>query len=141
MYQYSLTWFVNLFVNAIENSESSDNLEKRLFNLREFFTYLLYCNVCRSLFEKDKEPQNEKMTGDWESQLGMFQKLIVLRCLRPDKVIPGIQDFVTAKLARKFIEPPPFDLGKSFNDSHCCAPSSSSSPRGRSNGCSFKVCR
>ncbi|XP_071822297.1 dynein axonemal heavy chain 7-like isoform X1 [Apostichopus japonicus] len=204
MYQYSLSWFVNLFVNAIENSESSDNLEKRLFNLREFFTYLLYCNVCRSLFEKDKllfsfvlcvnllkhtkevdedewrflltggiglenphsnptswlpktswdeicrldelphfqgirkkfpaqkegwkviydsvEPQNEKMTGDWESQLGMFQKLIVLRCLRPDKVIPGIQDFVTAKLARKFIEPPPFDLGKSFNDSHCCAP-------------------
>lgn len=37
-------------------------------------------------------------------------------------MIPGIQDFVTAKLARKFIEPPPFDLGKSFNDSHCCAP-------------------
>ncbi|PIK40096.1 putative dynein heavy chain 7, axonemal isoform X1 [Apostichopus japonicus] len=204
MYQYSLTWFVNLFVNAIENSESSDNLEKRLFNLREFFTYLLYCNVCRSLFEKDKllfsfvlcvnllkhtkevdedewrflltggiglenphsnptswlpktswdeicrldelphfqgmrkkfpaqkegwkviydsvEPQNEKMTGDWDSQLGMFQKLIVLRCLRPDKVRDCIQDFVTAKLARKFIEPPPFDLGKSFNDSHCCAP-------------------
>lgn len=66
MYQYSLTWFVNLFVNAIENSESSDNLEKRLFNLREFFTYLLYCNVCRSLFEKDK------VTSQWNLSVLML---------------------------------------------------------------------
>lgn len=30
MYQYSLPWFINLFVNSIDSSESSDDLEKRL---------------------------------------------------------------------------------------------------------------
>ena len=29
MYQYSLAWFVNLFVNSIDNAEKSDNLKAR----------------------------------------------------------------------------------------------------------------
>ncbi|XP_067302544.1 dynein axonemal heavy chain 12 [Pseudorasbora parva] len=205
MYQYSLNWFVNLYVNSIHDSNKSKNLEKRLRYLTDHFTYNLYCNVCRSLFEKDKllfsfllcsnlllakkeieysefmflltggvglqnnvsnpdpnwlpdkswdeicrasdlpalqglkesfikspesflpiydnkEPYNTALPKPWCDKLNELQKMIIYRCLRPDKIEPAISKFVTDKLGKRFVEPPPFDLSKSYCDSNCTIP-------------------
>lgn len=43
--------------------------------------------------------------------------LIPCRCIRPDKVIPGVQAFVSEHLGGRFIEPPPFDLATCYRQS------------------------
>lgn len=206
MYQYSLPWYINLFVSSIEQSEKSTNVESRLENLRVYFTESLYCNVCRSLFEKDKlvfsfmltvailksrndikiaewrflltggvgvsssaipnpDPSwiSEKSWGEicrlgdipgfsnisksfsehlsdwraifdannptslplpnpWNANLESFQKLLIIRCLRPDKMVTAIANFIIEKMGKRYIEPPPFDLASSYADSNCCSP-------------------
>eukprot|EP00842_Homolaphlyctis_polyrhiza_P000439 jgi/Hompol1/1396/HPOL_002693-RA len=206
MYQYSLGWFINLFLQSIADSEKSDVLAKRLENLRSHLTYSLYCNVCRSLFKKDKllfsfilcigilrgageidqeewmflltgglildaksppkpqpdwvsekawgesvrvsslaafknfasdfkdcvsnwediynssEPYTMELPGGWDTKLNSFQKLLVMRIIRPDKLVPAVMEFVRSKMGQKFVEPPPFDLVASYADSNNCAP-------------------
>ena len=70
----------------------------------------------RALYDS-AEPETHPLPGEWDKSLDKLEKLLVLRCVRPDKCVPAIQNFVEASLGRRFIEPPPFDLGAAFNDS------------------------
>ena len=204
MYQYSLVWFNNLYTQSIALSKKSDDLNARIASLNDHFTYSIYRNVCRSLFEKDKllfslaltvgilkgrneiddsewrflltggvgavkakenpapiwmgdrlweesrradetlskfggfassiagnldawkhiyessTPHEEDFPGEWNDLDGL-QKLIMLRIFRPDKIVPKVSEYVSEKMGKRFVEPPPFDLEGSYADSHCCA--------------------
>ena len=52
----------------------------------------------------------------------LFHHLLLLRALRPDKVVPGIMDFISRSLSPAFIEPQPFNLLAGYNDSTCLTP-------------------
>jgi dynein heavy chain len=54
MYQNSLQFVKVLFNKAIDQTEKSDNLEERLGLLIEKITRLIFSNISRGLFEKDK---------------------------------------------------------------------------------------
>ncbi|GIQ86877.1 dynein heavy chain 1, axonemal, partial [Kipferlia bialata] len=208
MYQYSLQWFIALFGTCIDQAKKSDDLEERLYNLIDYFTYHLYLTVCRSLFEKHKLlfslllalrirqrgnnlnhnefrlflvgtmasearlPKPEMVAGwlsdsawleileldslpaftgiaqsfqdpdtakQWHlyydsatpherdipfkhDSLDAFQRLLPLKCIRPDKVQNYVRVLVSSDLDSRFIEPPTFDLGLSYVDSHSTSP-------------------
>lgn len=209
MYQYSLQWFQNLFRSSVANSEQTEVVLDRIQILNDYFTYALYQNVCRSLFEIDKllfsfllctkvlfgnneidmaewrfflagpsgqidekpnptqwlddlewnqsykqlfimdrdlpifegieeyfinfnvkfkkifdatNAHDEMMPGDWNTKLNSFQKMILLKCIRPDKISAALENFVIEKLGQKFVEPPTFDLAAGFSDSDNCTP-------------------
>ena len=54
VYQYSLQWFITLYLSSIKKSNKSKDTTERMNNIDEHFTYSLYLNICRSLLEKDK---------------------------------------------------------------------------------------
>ena len=57
----------------------------------------------------------------WDATHG-FPEAVGDACLRPDKVIPAVNDFVDATMGRRFIEPPPFDLQGLYNESNAMTP-------------------
>ncbi|XP_040015424.1 dynein heavy chain 1, axonemal [Xiphias gladius] len=204
MYQYSLEWFLGIFMAGIANSERADTVKKRITNINEFFTFSLFSNVCRSLFEKHKlmfafllctrimmnenkidmaewryllsggmpvqemanpakswlperawqdilglsaldnfrkvaesftknlhcfkrifessQPHREPLPEEWDTELDSFQKLLILRCLRADCLVQSLQDFVSAQLGQRFIEPQTSDLSLVFTESSPSTP-------------------
>ena len=50
------------------------------------------------------------------------QLLCVIRSVRPDMVVPAVQNFVANEQGNKFIEPPPFNLKACYSDSVCSTP-------------------
>ncbi|KAJ8888869.1 hypothetical protein PR048_008363, partial [Dryococelus australis] len=52
MYQYSLTWFINLFKASFDNTEKVDDLQLRLADVARHFNYSLYVCISRSIFHK-----------------------------------------------------------------------------------------
>ncbi|PRP75973.1 hypothetical protein PROFUN_01689 [Planoprotostelium fungivorum] len=62
-------------------------------------------------------PDAEDIGEPWQSKLSTFQRLLVLRCLRPDKMISSVQDYITIYLGQEFIDPPTFDIMSSYKDS------------------------
>ena len=77
-----------------------------------------YTNCCscpqapwKAIFDSTA-PAEQALPDPWDQNLTPVQKLMVLRVLRPDKLVLAVQRFVLQEMGSKFVEAPPFDLDK-----------------------------
>eukprot|EP00494_Astrolonche_serrata_P001979 UN01985 len=117
--------------NAHEKPEKewlTENLWKKLCaleNLPIFKGFIEDISVNLSMvktYYDSQTPHKEKLPGNWDKNLDEFQKLLIMRCLRPDKMGPAMQDFISCNMGREFIEPPPFDMQASYETSSVTTP-------------------
>ncbi|XP_045684006.1 dynein axonemal heavy chain 6 [Phyllostomus hastatus] len=67
--------------------------------------------------------ENEAVKIDiWLSELSSFQKLILIKCCKEEKVVFALTDFVIENLGKHFIETPPTDLPTLYQDMSCNTP-------------------
>lgn len=55
-----------------------------------FEEYFLANNKLFQPIFDSREPQNEPLPGEWNHKLNTFQKMIVLKAIRPDKITNAV---------------------------------------------------
>jgi len=67
-------------------------------------------------------PQDWVFPPEADKICNLMRKLIILRCIRPDKLVPAFTKFVVETLGVEFTNPPPFELPAIFKDSNSTTP-------------------
>jgi dynein heavy chain len=101
MYQYSLESFQTFFFKAIDNTEASEDEEKRVLSLRENIRQTIYRWVSRGLFERHKLIFLTQVTfrlmqkGLLETAYDPLMMNFLLKCpLKTDTEKPGSLDWL-----------------------------------------------
>lgn len=67
-------------------------------------------------------PEIEALPGDWEGKCNELQRMLLLRCVRPDRLSIQAARFTAANLGTQFVDPPPFDLKAIYETSNYKTP-------------------
>lgn len=93
----------------------------KLPSLNGFDSYFLNNSHEFQVMFDSTEPQNEPLPGKW-NDLDYFQKMIIIKAIRLDKIPFAIQNYVTEKIGEQYIIPPTFSVPKSYKDSSSTTP-------------------
>ncbi|KAJ8670787.1 hypothetical protein QAD02_002046 [Eretmocerus hayati] len=63
------------------------------------------------------EPESEDLVGEWEERCSDFQKMMVVRCCRADRMTSCLRNFIVRELGQAFVEPPVLDVRQVLEDS------------------------
>lgn len=84
-----------------------------LHEFRESFT--MNANIWHIFYEK-QSPEECAYPDPYQAS-NPLTKLIIIKCLRPDRIKYAVQKAIIEELGKEYVEPPTFNLSRSFADS------------------------
>ena len=68
------------------------------------------------------KPELEDLPGEWGAKCTAFQKLLVLRALRTDRVTSAVTRYIVQEMGERYMSQPTFDMDDTFADSTFATP-------------------
>ncbi|TGZ66460.1 hypothetical protein CRM22_005313 [Opisthorchis felineus] len=68
------------------------------------------------------EPETSPLPGEWDNTTNEFQRMLIVRSLRPDRVAFCATSFITSNMGNRFVEPPVLDMKQVVEDSNTRTP-------------------
>ena len=65
-----------------------------------------------------ERPEDEPLPGDWK-RMPEFDRLLLFRAVRPDRLTSAMARFVTGLLGAKYVTSQPYDLERSYQVGGC----------------------
>eukprot|EP00796_Vickermania_ingenoplastis_P004622 gene4627-3332_t len=62
------------------------------------------------------DPHRLDVPCGWHERLSPFQRILLIRCFREEKLFFALGDYVIQTMGQEFMEPPPFDLERALRD-------------------------
>ena len=93
---------VQIFKHILEQVERGEEVWKRWFDL--------------------EKPEQGKIPDGYERVLGVFHRLLLVRCWREDRTILAAQTYITSVLDERFVNPIPLDLEKVVSENDASTP-------------------
>lgn len=81
-----------------------------------FQSYVLFFN-CTAYRYVNTEPESIPLVAEWETNCNVFQKMLLIRSCRPDRISFCIASFIVLNLGQRFVEPPVLNLKAVLDDS------------------------
>lgn len=68
-------------------------------------------------YYEQEAPESAPLPNGYSSRLSQFEVLLLLRCLRVDRVTVAITNFVISMLGERYVTPPVLDYGTIYRQS------------------------
>lgn len=106
----SLSWFSRIQYELAEALERTVAVFKGLHesieaNMEEWKAWI-----------QGDDPHKIRVPCGWEEKLSPFQRILLIRCFREEKLFFALGDYVIETMGQEFMEPPPFDLARALRD-------------------------